>query len=85
MVGAIMHQSCLSRAWPRGWLTADAQEMQRTKLYAREVPPNAKTLTFFDCLEQRTQLPLETDQVRAGTADCAEDGKGVMGLSDCCN
>ena len=69
---------CLSRAWP----TANAQRIQRTVLSAKEVPPSAKILTFFDTTEPRIWLPVGVNKSELGS-DCAEGGKGVMGLRDC--
>lgn len=71
---------CLSRVWP----TAKAQRIQRTVLNAKEVPPNAKIVTFFDTIEPRIWLPVGVNKSELGS-DCAEGGKGVTGLSDCYN
>ena len=58
--------------------------IQRTVLSAKEVPPNAKTLTFFDTTEPKIWLPVGVNKSELGS-DCAEGGKGVMRLSDCNN
>lgn len=58
--------------------------IQRTVLNAKEAPPKAKTLTFFDTIEPRLWLPVGVNKSELGS-DCAEGGKGVTGLSDCYN
>ena len=66
------------------WPTANAQRIQRTVLSAKEVPPNAKILTLFDTIEPRIWLPVGVNKSEL-RSDCAEGGKGVVGLSDCYN
>jgi hypothetical protein len=61
----------------------DAQGISRSDFHARETPPNAKPLTFFESVELSAWILSEIYKVKARKAHCAEDRQGVVGLHDC--